>query len=162
MGILLVTSTWLLSLLLLISLGALPSYLLIRRPSIVGPQGNPQDLSFTWIRISMWSGLATLTALVLTWSLFGGLGSLVVGWLLVIVAVLSATGAISFQRSSGCLASPMTIAKSFRRSDWLIALAALLIMAVLATTALGPVTHYDAGLYQLGAIVGDRAKCRRR
>ena len=101
----------------------------------------------------MWSGLATLTALVLTWSLFGGLGSLVVGWLLVIVAVLSATGAIVLQRLSGCLASPLTIAKSFRRSDWLIALAALLIMGVLATTALGPVTHYDAGLYQLGAIL---------
>lgn len=150
-GLVLVIGTWLLGLTSLVLLGAFPAYLVFRnRSRLANARGH---WLFSWIRLSMWWGLALLTLLVLTCSLFGGLQSPPIGWWIAFLAAVSTVSVVLSQRLTGRGTSPLIIARMFTRSDWLLALAGILVLVVLAAAALGPVTHYDAGLYQLGGIL---------
>ena len=150
-GLVLVIGTWLLGLTSLILLGALPAYLVLRkRPRLVNAY---RHWVFSWIRLSMWWGLALLTLLVLTWTLIGGLQSPAISWWIAFLTTFSALSTLLLHRLNGHGISPSSMAPILNPSDWLLALAIILALAVLATASLGPVTHYDAGLYQLGSIL---------
>ncbi|MDC3376495.1 hypothetical protein OAV85_00645 [Candidatus Nanopelagicales bacterium] len=122
---------------------AVTSFLaLVGIPFVIG-----REHRLTWMRLASatWWGLAIVLLVGIVVSFVSPLRSVITGLVLTLVAVLLfALGAIRIRDARLRVAKPR-----IRGAMWLAA--TLIALFYLGISALGPVTHYDAGLYQVAA-----------
>lgn len=105
-----------------------------------------QRLDLTKLVTAAWWGLVTLLVVGFAVSIFVPLHSPTAG--IVLLAVVAALGTWGILRN---FRSGLDL-PSISRTTWVWLVALAIAITFLAVTVLGPVTHYDAGLYQVSAI----------
>lgn len=171
-GVLLVLVTWVLALLVIIAIGA-PWAMLSQSLSRCGSLSRHRR---SWLRPSLWWGLAASIAAVQAVGLVLPLRSAAAGVVILVLAAGSGVVALVIRARTRVVrgagpgtaepgtAQPRTAERhrpsgAERLSTAVMLGAAALTVLVFAAAALGPVTNYDSGLYHLGAIAyaGDYA-----
>lgn len=144
-GALLVLLTWLVSALALVSLGLLPVLLVLRRAKRASP--------VLALRFALWIGLLITMVFVLVTSMWWPMRSPAVAYsFIMLVLALGVPGWVLLHRGSSGRGRLPGTGGGLVKGGWLLWAALGLALVYLATSALGPVTNYDSGLYHLGAI----------